>query len=47
MRAGTKANMYNRNNRHIKMVAKLSFQPKKNEVPFVRVSSKFNKTGVE
>ena len=35
-----------RNNRHIKMVAKLSFQPKKNEVP-LRVSTKFNKTGVE
>ena len=47
LRAGTKANMYERNNRHIKMVAKLSIQPKEKEVSLVRVSTKFNKTGVE
>ena len=47
MRACTKANMHNRNNRRINMVAKLSFQPKEKEIPLVRVSTKFNKTGVE
>ena len=47
LRAGTKASMCERNNRHIKMVAKLSFQPKEKEVPLVVVSTKFNKTGVE
>ena len=47
LKAGTKANMYERNNRHIKMVAKLSFQPKEKEIPLVRVSTQFNNTGVE